>query len=214
MRLFAPGPGRVKICGITTEADARMCSEAGADALGFNFYEKSSRHLSSEALGWIRGLEGVADRVAVVVNASPDLLETLIRSGCFEAIQFHGDETPAQCVRSGAASWMKAIRAKDREALELALHFQTPHLLLDAWSPSAYGGTGETADWTLLRDFVSEFPEKKFVLAGGLSPRNVAEAVCAVRPSAVDVAGGVESSPGRKDPAKVRDFIQAARGAE
>jgi phosphoribosylanthranilate isomerase len=214
MRLFAPGAGRVKICGITTEADARMCVEAGADALGFNFYEKSSRHLSLAALDWIQGLEGVADRVAVVVNASSELLETLIRSGCFEAIQFHGDETPEQCATSGAASWMKAIRAKDRETLDSALLFETPHLLLDAWSPSAYGGTGETADWTMLRDFVSEFPEKKFVLAGGLTPRNVAEAIRAVRPAAVDVAGGVESSPGRKDAAKVRDFIQAARSAE
>jgi phosphoribosylanthranilate isomerase len=109
---------------------------------------------------------------------------------------------------------MKAIRAKNRETLDSALLFETPHLLLDAWSPSAYGGTGETADWTMLRDFVSEFPEKKFVLAGGLTPRNVAEAIRAVRPAAVDVAGGVESSPGRKDAAKVRDFIQAARSAE
>lgn len=214
MRLFAPGTGRVKICGITTEADARMCAESGADAMGFNFYEKSSRHLSVEALGWIRGLEGLADRVAVVVNAAPELLATLIRSGCFEAIQFHGDETPAQCAASGAPSWMKAIRAKNRATLESAVHFETPHMLLDAWSPSAYGGTGETADWTMLRDFVSEFPEKKFVLAGGLTPQNVAEAIRAVRPAAVDVAGGVESSPGRKDPAKVQDFMQAARGAE
>lgn len=214
MRLFAPGAGRVKICGITTEADARMCAECGADALGFNFYEKSSRRLSLASLDWIRGLEGVADRVAVVVNADPELLETLIRSGCFEAIQFHGDESPGHCASSGAATWMKAIRAKDREALDLAIRYETPHLLLDAWSPTAYGGTGETADWTMLRDFVSGFPEKKFVLAGGLSPQNVAAAILAVRPAAVDVAGGVESSPGRKDAAKVRDFIQAARGAE
>ena len=214
MRLFAPGTGRVKICGITTEADARMCAEAGADALGFNFYEKSSRHLSLAALDWIQGLEGVADRVAVVVNASSELLETLIRSGCFEAIQFHGDETPEQCAGSRAPNWMKAIRAKDRATLESALQFETPHLLLDAWSPSAYGGTGETADWMMLRDFVSEFPEKKFVLAGGLTSQNVAEAIRAVRPAAVDVAGGVESSPGRKDSAKVRDFMLAARSAE
>ena len=214
MRLFAPGTGRLKICGITREEDASICAEAGADALGFNFYPKSSRHISLEALDWIRGLEGMVDRVAVVVNATPELLEILVRSGCFEMIQFHGDETPEQCRNAGAGCWIKAIRAKDRKTLEESTRFGSPHILLDAWSPAAYGGTGQTADWTMLRQCVADFPEKKFVLAGGLSPSNVAEAIRHVRPAAVDVAGGVESSPGRKDSGKVRDFIQAARGVE
>lgn len=213
MKLFGPGPGRVKICGITNEADARLCIEAGASALGFNFYPGSSRHISTGALHWIRTLEGLVDRVAVVVNAPADLLETLIQSGCFEVIQFHGDETPEACENSGAPIWMKAVRAKDRVALENSNQFQTSHILLDAWSPAAYGGTGQTADWKMLADFVAENATRNFILAGGLTPQNVAEAIRAVRPTAVDVAGGVESSPGQKDPAKVRDFLQAAREA-
>jgi phosphoribosylanthranilate isomerase len=213
MRLFGPEPGRVKICGITTEADARLCIEAGVSALGFNFYLGSSRHISIDALPWIRGLEGLVDRVAVVVNAPADLLQTLIASGCFEMIQFHGDETPDQCASAGAAVWMKAIRAKDRASLDDSRLFETPRILLDAWSPSAYGGTGQTADWKMLADFVAGNPSRQFVLAGGLNPGNVADAIRSVRPAAVDVAGGVESAPGRKDPAKVRDFLQAAREA-
>jgi phosphoribosylanthranilate isomerase len=213
MRLFGPGPGRVKICGITNEADARLCIESGADALGFNFYPGSSRHISVEALPWIRGLEGLVDRVAVVVNAPAELLQTLIQSGCFDMIQFHGDETPELCASSGAPVWMKAIRAKDQASLNDSVRFDTPRVLLDAWSPSAYGGTGQTADWKMLADFVAENPSRQFVLAGGLTPQNVSAAIRAVRPAAVDVAGGVETAPGRKDPAKVRDFLQAAREA-
>jgi len=213
MRLFGPEPGRVKICGITNEADARFCIEAGASALGFNFYPGSSRHITTGSLSWIRGLEGLVDRVAVVVNAPADLLQTLTRSGCFEMIQFHGDETPEWCAASGAPVWMKAIRAKDRTSLEGSSLFDTRRILLDAWSPSAYGGTGRTADWKMLADFVAGNPSRQFVLAGGLNPGNIAEAIRSVRPAAADVAGGVESAPGRKDPAKVRDFLQAAREA-
>jgi phosphoribosylanthranilate isomerase len=213
MRLFGPEPGRVKICGITNQADARLCAEAGASALGFNFYPGSSRHISTDALEWIRGLAGLADRVAVVVNPPPDLLQTLIVSQCFELIQFHGDETPLQCATSGAPVWMKAIRAKDRASLDNSTQFDTPQILLDAWSPSTYGGTGQTADWKMLAEFAADFPARKFVLAGGLNPKNVAEAIRSVRPAAVDVAGGVESAPGRKDSAKVRDFLLAAREA-
>jgi phosphoribosylanthranilate isomerase len=91
--------------------------------------------------------------------------------------------------------------------------FSTPHILLDSWSPAAYGGTGKTADWKMIGEFVTENPKRRFVLAGGLNPDNVAEAIQTVRPVAVDVAGGVEESPGKKDPAKVRAFIQAVRMA-
>ena len=213
MKLFGPNPGRVKICGITNESDARICAEAGASALGFNFYPGSSRHVSLDSLQWIRELAGSADRVAVVVNSQPDLLTQLIESGCFEMIQFHGDETPAHCALSGAPAWMKAIRAKDRSSLDESTNFDTPHILLDAWSPAAYGGTGQTADWKMLAEFVAAYPPRKFVLAGGLTPHNVAQAIRSVHPAAVDVAGGVESAPGRKDSAKVRDFLQAAREA-
>ncbi|MFZ9920006.1 MAG: phosphoribosylanthranilate isomerase [Terrimicrobiaceae bacterium] len=213
MRLFGPGTGHVKICGITNEADALDCIKAGSDALGFNFFTGSSRHIPLESLEWIRKLNGLVDRVAVVVNAEPELLDTLWRSGCFEMIQFHGDESPTLCAMSGVTNWMKAIRVHNRESLAEANRFSTPHILLDSWSPAAYGGTGKTADWNLIGEFVAEHPEHRFVLAGGLNPGNVAESIRAVRPAAVDVAGGVEESPGRKDPSKVRDFIQAVRAA-
>jgi phosphoribosylanthranilate isomerase len=108
---------------------------------------------------------------------------------------------------------MKAIRVRNRESLAEANRFSTPNILLDSWSPAAYGGTGKTADWTMIGEFVAEHSEHRFVLAGGLNPGNVAEAIRVVRPAAVDVAGGVEESPGKKDPAKVRDFIQAVRSA-
>ena len=211
MRLFDSGRVGVKICGITNEADAAMCIDAGAAALGFNFYSGSKRFIEPDkCLDWIGKMEGAVDRVAVVVNADSDLLSKICDSGCFEFIQFHGDETPAHCISSGGKDWIRAVRVKDNSALEAALDYSTPHLLLDAWSPVAYGGTGDVADWKMLRDFVARNSTRKFVLAGGLTPENVAEAIRVVSPSAVDVAGGVESEPRRKDAILVRQFIAAA----
>jgi phosphoribosylanthranilate isomerase len=212
MRLFGPGIGHVKICGITNQKDALDCVQAGADALGFNFFAGSSRHIPLESLEWIRGLNGLVDRVAVVVNPEQAVLDMLWQSGCFEMIQFHGDESPSLCAMSGVTNWMKAIRVRDRESLADANRFATPYILLDSWSPAAYGGTGKTADWKMIREFLEEHTEQNFVLAGGLNPGNVAKSIRTVHPVAVDVAGGVEESPGKKDPAKVRAFIEAARG--
>jgi phosphoribosylanthranilate isomerase len=155
----------------------------------------------------------MVDRVAVVVNPEQELIDTLWNSRCFEMIQFHGDESPTRCAMSGVTNWMKAIRVRDRESLAEANRFSTAHILLDSWSPAAYGGTGKTADWKMIGEFLAEHPEHRFVLAGGLNPDNVAEAIRSVRPAAVDVAGGVEESPGKKAPTKVRAFIEAARGA-
>jgi len=212
MRLFEHPVPRVKICGITTEADARMCINAGADALGFNFYSDSKRYIDpATALPWISSLQGAADRVAVVVNASLNLVKDLWDSGCFEMIQFHGDETPLQCETTGVSQWMKAVRARDAAALAHSLEFSTPQILLDAWSPTGYGGTGEVADWKLIRDFIANSPSRQYVLAGGLTPLNVAQAIAEVQPWAVDVAGGVETSPGFKDPSLVKSFILEAK---
>ncbi|MEI8284254.1 MAG: phosphoribosylanthranilate isomerase [bacterium] len=212
MRLFEHPVPRVKICGITTEADARMCINAGADALGFNFYSDSKRYIDpATALPWISSLQGAADRVAVVVNASLNLVKDLWDSGCFEMIQFHGDETPLQCETTGVSQWMKAVRARDAAALAHSLEFSTPQILLDAWSPTGYGGTGEVADWKLIRDFIANSRLRKYVLAGGLTPLNVAQAIAEVQPWAVDVAGGVETSPGFKDPSLVKSFILEAK---
>jgi phosphoribosylanthranilate isomerase len=214
VRFFESRRIGVKICGITNEADAQLCIEAGVDALGFNFYSGSKRFIDlEESLDWIRSLEGKVDRVAVVVNADPHLLERLRDSGCFEFIQFHGDETPEHCLASSVKDWIRAVRVKDAAALNAALGYSTPHLLLDAWSPLAYGGTGGVADWRMLKDFVATNPTRNFVLAGGLTPDNVAEAIRIVEPAAVDVAGGVESSARKKDPYLVKVFMDAAIGA-
>jgi len=214
VRLFDSDRVGVKICGITNEADALLCVEEGADALGFNFFPGSKRFIDfEESVEWIRRLEGRIDRVAVVVNADEALLARLRESGCFDLIQYHGEETPLDCEASGFRQWMRAVRAKNRETLEAALKYKTSHLLLDAWSPLAFGGTGEKADWAMIRSFSSMHPSRQFVLAGGLTPENVADAIRVVVPAAVDVAGGVESGPRKKDRDLVRRFIQEARRA-
>ncbi len=210
MRLFDSGRVGVKICGITNEADAAMCVEAGVGALGFNLYPGSKRFIEPEkSFDWIRKLEKTVDRVAVVVNADADLLARIRDSGCFEFVQFHGDELPADCVACGAKDWIRAVRVRDSSVLDAALAFSTPYLLLDAWSAAGYGGTGHVADWNLLSNFVRLNCSRKFVLAGGLTPENITEAIRSVRPAAVDVAGGVESEPRRKDADLVKAFIKA-----
>lgn len=213
MRLFQRGRTGVKICGITTGDDARMCADAGADALGFNFFEGSSRYLDpSTALDWIRRLAGIADRVAVVVNPSMDLVHKLLDSECFEMIQFHGDESPDRCRDSGFANWMRAVRVGGGTRASGIASLGTPNILLDANSSKGYGGTGELADWARASEIVASLPEHRVALAGGLNPGNVAAAIGRVKSAAVDVAGGVESSPGRKDERLVRAFVEAARG--
>ena len=213
---FDHSPAGPKICGITTPEDALGCIEVGAAALGFNFYPLSPRSIWSDSdLGWINKLKSdyrdVAF-VAVVVNPDAALLARLRTAGCFDAIQFHGDETPEFCKAEGKrfAQWIKALRVRAEEDLAPALAFDTPYLLLDAAVPGTYGGSGETTDWALAAEFVAARPEKRVILAGGLTPVNVSGAVQRVHPHAVDTASGVESSPGRKDPAKVAAFIQSA----
>lgn len=213
--LFDSSGVGVKICGITRPEDARMCISVGADALGFNFYSASKRYVDPRAsLDWINALDGKIERVAVVVNGGAELLRILTDSGCFEAIQFHGDESPEDCAASGAVRWIKALRMKAGDSLETPGLYATRDLLIDAWSPTEYGGTGLESDRALARKVVNKFPDKRFALAGGLTPSNVAEAVRFVRPAAVDVAGGVESSPGIKCPRLVGEFIQAVRSAQ
>ncbi len=217
---FDHTPAAPKICGITTPDDALGCIEAGAGALGFNFYPLSPRSISVNGdLLWIAKLK--ADYpdialVAVVVNPEKALLKHLLAAGCFDAVQFHGDEKPEFCAAEGAAFgiWIKALRVRSEADLATAPNYETTFLLLDAAVPGSYGGSGKTTEWGLASKFISENPRQRVLLAGGLTPENVAEAVARVRPHAVDVASGVESSPGRKDPVKVREFIAKAIGAE
>jgi phosphoribosylanthranilate isomerase len=200
---------RVKICGITNHADAQAAVEAGADALGFNFYEKSPRHISLEKAAEIsKQLPPFVMRVGVFVNAPEDFVLRTIREGNLTMLQFHGDEPPEFCTQFGLMT-MKAFRIRDAESLKQIPNYQTEAYLLDAHSKSGLGGTGETFNWDLAVE--AQKLGKPIFLAGGLTPENVAGAVRQVQPFAVDVSSGVESAPGKKDAAKVRAFIAAVR---
>lgn len=210
-------PVRVKICGITNPEDAEMSVGHGADALGFNFYARSARFLEGDNR-WLTRLSPFVMRVAVLVNAGTGEAAARWREeGLVDAVQLHGDETPALCqeVASRGVPMTRALRVRDETSLARPERWGTRTLLLDACRPGAYGGTGERLDWGLAARFVAGHPQYRVVLSGGLSPDNVAEAVRRVRPYAVDVASGVENpgDPRRKDPVRVRDFVQAAKMA-
>ena len=203
---------RIKICGITTEEDARAATALGADALGFNLWPGSKRHIDLDrAFSWIRGLPPFATRVAVLVNLPLDEARDIAAHPAIDVVQFHGDEDESYCAQFAAEGrpFIKALRIRDAASLENLDRFSTPSILLDADAGVAYGGTGRQLDPTLAAQAVQRFPEVKFLLAGGLKPDNVAAAIRIAHPYAVDVASGVESAPGRKDPEKMAQFIAA-----
>jgi phosphoribosylanthranilate isomerase len=202
---------KVKICGITNLADAQAAVEAGADALGFNFYEQSPRFITLKTAAEIsQQLPPFVMRVGVFVNAPEDFILRAIREVGLTMLQFHGDETSEFCTQFGLMS-MKAIRVRDAESLSQLENFQTAAFLLDAHSKNGLGGTGETFNWDLAIE-AQKFGKPIF-LAGGLTPGNVADAIRKVQPFGVDVSSGVESAPGKKDHAKVKAFIAAAKTA-
>lgn len=203
---------KVKICGITNAPDAITAVEAGADMLGFMFHEQSPRHVSVEAAGAIiRQLPPFVVNVGVFVNAPADLVWRAIGVCGLNLLQFHGEEPPDFCVQFGVMS-MKAFRVRDAESLKAMSAYPADAWLLDAFVPGRYGGTGATFNWDLaLQAKKSGCP---IVLAGGLTPENVGDAIRKVRPFAVDVSSGVESAPGKKDAARVRAFIVAVRAAD
>jgi phosphoribosylanthranilate isomerase len=203
---------RVKICGITNLDDGQTAVEAGADALGFNFYEKSSRYISLKTAAEIsKQLPPFVIRVGVFVNAPEEIVLRAIGECGLTMLQFHGDEPPEFCTQFGVMN-MKAFRIRDVESLKEIPDYQTDAYLLDAFSSTTPGGTGEKFNWELAVE-AQKFGKPIF-LAGGLTPENVAEAVRKVRPFGVDVSSGVEISPGKKDHAKTRAFIKAVRQAE
>jgi phosphoribosylanthranilate isomerase len=216
--LFPPKLGRVavKICGITSGSQAQEIVAAGADAIGINFWPRSKRYISLEAaMPWLRELAGLVPRVAVLVNPEDDEMQRLIDSGVIDWLQLHGDETPDRVRSLIQQGWpvFKALGVRDADSLDQAANFPGRTLLLDAYAPVEYGGSGHTMDWSLGATAVKAWPERQVILAGGLTPENLGEAIIQVRPAGVDVASGVESSPGVKDLAKVRAFIEAARAA-
>ena len=204
----------MKICGITNEDDARAAIEAGADILGFNTWPGTKRHIVlRDHAAWIAELPVV--KIALLVNATHDETVSTAALPFIDALQLHGDEDAAECARVAALGkpLVKAIRARDAMAFADADHFSTEHILLDAHVPGAFGGTGARVDFALVREFQSQHPKLTLWLAGGLTPENVADAVKAVRPRVVDVSSGVETTPGRKDFAKMRAFVGAVREA-
>ena len=200
---------RVKICGITSVADGLVAAEAGADMIGLMFYEQSPRYITlPQAVEISRALPPHVMRVGVFANSSEEQVLRAIGECQLGLLQFHGDEPSEFCTQFGMMS-MKAIRVRDAASIEQLAQYETDAFLLDAYSKSALGGTGEKFNWELAK--AAEKYNKPIFLAGGLTPENVADAVRLVRPFAVDVSSGVESAPGKKDPAKVAAFIKAAK---
>ncbi|MGE5126179.1 MAG: phosphoribosylanthranilate isomerase [Betaproteobacteria bacterium] len=207
----------VKICGITSTEDARVAVEAGADALGFVFFPMSPRKVAPERAAAItRELPPFVLRVGVFVNAPREEMARVADAVGLDLLQLHGEEPP-EALAGLPRRAIKAVRVdrgfRSEEAIRFAGH--AAGLLVDTRLPGETqmpGGTGVSFDWRLVKGLAEQVPF--LVLAGGLGPANVAEAVRAVRPHAVDVSSGVETLPGRKDAAKIRAFVAAARAAE
>ena len=216
---------RIKICGITNVEDAIAAVDAGADALGLNFYQKSPRCVELDVAKQIAAATEVV-RVGVFVNHSAEEMRNAWNASDLAFAQIHGDETPEMLkpiadmdiitVHRIAASEPDALGrlARDMGVFVAAMGWMPQAMLVDSAAPGEYGGTGTKANWKLLQDHERQIGVNvNLILAGGLTPDNVAEAIRIVRPAAVDVASGVESSPGKKDPHKVRDFVTAATEA-
>jgi phosphoribosylanthranilate isomerase len=215
---------KIKICGVTSVADALAAIDAGADAIGLNFYQLSKRCIAfDEARRLVDVARARATVVGVFVNESADRIHEICEDTGLSVVQLHGDEPPEflrllnrdlEIVRTRRLDdrGLPAIVA-DLQACRAATGISPDALLIDAAAPGQYGGSGHTVDWRQLEVGAAALGTVPLILAGGLTPDNIAEAIRVVRPHAVDVASGVESSPGKKDAKKVRDFIAAARAA-
>jgi len=202
---------KVKICGITGGADALAAVDAGADALGFMFYAPSPRNVSfGVAAEIIRQLPPFVAKVGVFVNPSEDDVRRAVGECGLDTLQFHGEETPEFCRRFGLKT-MKAFRVRDAESLRQTDAYANEAWLLDSYVAGQLGGTGARFNWELATEAARRHT---VLLAGGLTPENAAEAVRKVRPYGLDVSSGVESAPGKKDAAKVRAFIAAAKSMQ
>lgn len=198
---------RSKICGITRIEDALIAAEAGADAIGLVFYAKSPRAVSiQQARDIVAALPAFVTTVGLFVNASREELNDVLAGVALDLLQFHGDESPAEC-ESYQRPYIKALRVKpcDDIAQLAAPYAKARGILLDAYVPGVPGGTGAAFDWSLVPSGLLQ----PVILAGGLSAANVQAAIEQVRPYAVDVSGGVEAGKGIKDAAKIRAFMQA-----
>lgn len=198
---------RVKICGVTRVRDAYLAEELGAWAIGLNFYEKSPRSVSPADAWKIRqSLDAKTEAVGIFVDWKPDAVLSLARAINLTAIQLHGDESPAQV--GACADELGVLKALRVDVLFSTAEFRKFHrasaFLLDTAERGQFGGTGKSFDWSIA---IRAAKSHRVILAGGLTPENVGEAILTVRPYAVDVASGVESRPGIKDPGKLREFF-------
>ena len=201
---------RIKICGITNVEDALAAVEAGADALGFVFYEKSLRCINPvKAAEIISRLPPFIQTVGLFVDEDAEKINWTADYCGLDLVQLHGDESPEDCLEVNRRV-IKAFRVQNIVSIDPLNTYQVAGYLLDAWSPDAYGGTGRTFNWELAE------AARKFgpiILAGGLSPDNIAEAITSVNPYGVDVSSGVESAPGKKDAALIKKFIRIVKGS-
>jgi phosphoribosylanthranilate isomerase len=203
---------RIKICGLTTPLDAEAAIEYGADALGFNFFPGSKRYVG-RAADWIGRLPDTIEKIAVVVNPTAEDAKRLAATAGITALQLHGDESPDFCRQLAQARirFEKALPVVGPDSLRNVPDFSTATVVLDSGSGGDFGGSGRTFPWEIARRFVDASPHLQVVLAGGLTPENVASAIAVVRPFGVDVTTGVEAAAGRKDYGRLRAFIAAAR---
>jgi phosphoribosylanthranilate isomerase len=202
---------RIKICGLTREADVDAAAEAGADAIGFVLYEKSPRYVNAARAGELaRRLPPFITPVVLLVNATPDLVKQVLDAVPHALLQFHGDESPAQC-EAALRPYVRAARmAPGFDLLDFALSFSSAQAMLVDAHVEGYGGGGQVFDWSLLPKQLA----RPMILSGGLHPGNVMEGVIKVRPWAVDVSSGVEAAKGIKDAGLMRQFCQAVRAAD
>ncbi|MBL9131839.1 MAG: phosphoribosylanthranilate isomerase [Verrucomicrobiaceae bacterium] len=211
-----PPTGRIgiKICGFKDPAQVQQVLDLGADAIGINLWPQSKRHMPLEqAQTSLATISPHHHLVAVLVNPDDALLDATIRSGLFRSLQLHGDESPAlvaSLIQRGQ-NVIKAFQVRDAASLDQIAAFPCTDILLDAYNPGLYGGGGHAFPWELAVRAAEQFPDKRIILSGGLTPATVAQAVIQTHPAAVDVASGVESAPGIKDLALVADFLRASR---
>ena len=212
---------RIKICGLTQLADADCVAAAGADAVGLNFYARSPRCVTlPTAQAIASALPARVLNVGLFVNETPERIRELAEAVPLDVVQLHGDETPEAIQALADLRVMKAFRLGPGEAARVlefvaaceAQHTPLAAVLVDAFHPGSYGGTGRAADWQAALELRSNL-RVPLILAGGLTAQNVAAAIVAVRPAGVDTASGVESVPGQKDPQRVCDFAAAAQQA-
>ncbi|AOA57489.1 phosphoribosylanthranilate isomerase [Acinetobacter larvae] len=205
---------RVKICGITRVQDIQAAVAAGVDAIGLVFYPPSPRHVTLEqAQQLLQHIPAYVSVVGLFVNATAAEISTVLKSVALDVLQLHGDESPAHCQAIAQATgrrWYKALQVQaDTDVLAEVQAYQAvgaSAVLLDAWHPELKGGTGLQFDW-------SQFPklDSALILAGGLQPENIQQAIAITQPYAVDVSGGVEAAKGIKDPLRIQQFMQGVQ---